>query len=353
MNQRVTIHDVAERANVSISTVHQALNGKKGVGEDTRRRIQEIAEELGYQPNLMASSLKRKARQVAVVIPNSNYYKTVWNGIRDASTSLPNMNIKWIEMPFGEDGGQVEGRTEFRNRIDEESVDGILVTGHSDVFTQEDFDAFHAKGIAVSLIGADLPGSQRLFCVQPDYTIIGQTMAELVLSHIPSYGSIALCAGNPQWAPHTRVVEGFQDYLKKNNAPNRVYIDHSWSRRPDSYASVLSMITQPDVAACCSVLSQSSVLLGQALVESGKANRVFAVGSDLSEENIAYLKEGVFNNLIQKNPYAMGYLSARNLADYLLMGRQPEPDLVMVGSEVIFHSNVSMYQDQNYRTLLR
>ena len=84
-----------------------------------------------------------------------------------------------------------------------------------------------------------------------------------------------------------------------------------------------------------------------------RTNVVFGVGSDLSKENVAFLKQGVFNNLIQKNPYAQGYLGVKNLVEYLMLGRQPEPDKLYVGSEVVFRSNLSMYLNKSYRSLLR
>lgn len=46
---RVTATEVAERAGVSISTVSKALSGRGSVRHDTRRRILEIAAELGYR----------------------------------------------------------------------------------------------------------------------------------------------------------------------------------------------------------------------------------------------------------------------------------------------------------------
>ena len=41
--KRATIRDVAEAAGVSISTVHQALNGKSGVSQATREKICHLA----------------------------------------------------------------------------------------------------------------------------------------------------------------------------------------------------------------------------------------------------------------------------------------------------------------------
>lgn len=51
------IHEVAEAAGVSISTVSYALSGKRPVGAETRRRIEEAARELGYEPNAGARML--------------------------------------------------------------------------------------------------------------------------------------------------------------------------------------------------------------------------------------------------------------------------------------------------------
>ena len=65
--KRVTIHDVAAAAGVSISTVHQALKGKNGISEATRERILEIVENLGYQPNIHAANLKWKSKHMMTV----------------------------------------------------------------------------------------------------------------------------------------------------------------------------------------------------------------------------------------------------------------------------------------------
>jgi len=54
---RVTISDIAERVGVSISAVSFALNGRKGVSEQTRARVRQVADELGWAPASAARSL--------------------------------------------------------------------------------------------------------------------------------------------------------------------------------------------------------------------------------------------------------------------------------------------------------
>jgi len=70
--KKVTISDVAQKAEVSRSTVSQYLNGRFDyMGEGTKERIQHVIEELGYQPNFVARSLKQKStKTIGVIVAN-------------------------------------------------------------------------------------------------------------------------------------------------------------------------------------------------------------------------------------------------------------------------------------------
>lgn len=61
--RRPTIDDVAERAGVSSAAVSFAMNGRPGVGEQTRQRILTAAQELGWQPSTYARGLARARAQ--------------------------------------------------------------------------------------------------------------------------------------------------------------------------------------------------------------------------------------------------------------------------------------------------
>ncbi len=56
----ITIRDVAKRLNLSITTVSRALDGYDDVAEETRRRVIEAAQEMGYMPNQAARQLRRQ-----------------------------------------------------------------------------------------------------------------------------------------------------------------------------------------------------------------------------------------------------------------------------------------------------
>ena len=59
-----TIHEVAEAAGVSISTVSYALSGKRPVSEKTRKRIEQAAQTLGYEPDAGARMLAGRRTQI-------------------------------------------------------------------------------------------------------------------------------------------------------------------------------------------------------------------------------------------------------------------------------------------------
>ncbi|MDG4830774.1 LacI family DNA-binding transcriptional regulator [Solwaraspora sp. WMMD1047] len=69
----VNLKEIAERAGVSLATVSNVVNGYRPVGEQTRRRVQQAIDELGYAPNLSARHLRRgRTGIIALAIPELN-----------------------------------------------------------------------------------------------------------------------------------------------------------------------------------------------------------------------------------------------------------------------------------------
>ncbi|MBJ6367761.1 LacI family DNA-binding transcriptional regulator [Snuella sedimenti] len=67
----VTLKQLAKELNVSISTVSKALNNSEEIGEETVKRVKELAELYNYKPNKVALSLKQnKTKTIGVIIPD-------------------------------------------------------------------------------------------------------------------------------------------------------------------------------------------------------------------------------------------------------------------------------------------
>jgi len=82
-----TIYDVAAQANVSASTVSHVINETRYVAEETRARVWEAIEALGYRPNTLARSLRRRETStIGLLVPdNSNpFFAALARAIEDA-----------------------------------------------------------------------------------------------------------------------------------------------------------------------------------------------------------------------------------------------------------------------------
>ena len=86
----VSLKTIAEKCGVSTATVSKALNDQKDISKETKRRIRELAEELGYFPNAAARSLKTNhSHNLGVLFEEEagrglqhEYFSGVLNGLK-------------------------------------------------------------------------------------------------------------------------------------------------------------------------------------------------------------------------------------------------------------------------------
>ena len=86
--KKVKLSDIAKMAGVSSITVSRALSTPEKVKPDTCEKIQKIAQELGYIPNLMAKGLKSRSNTIGVIVPtiiNPFFASAVKSIIRSAN----------------------------------------------------------------------------------------------------------------------------------------------------------------------------------------------------------------------------------------------------------------------------
>ena len=119
-----SITDVAKKAGVSISTVSNVINGTKFVGEELKNRVLEAIEELGYQPNEMAASMKRRAtNNIGVILPNIRmvFFPDVLKGIEDAAKEH-GYKLFYFSTDY-----DFEKEQEYLNLLKSSWVDGIIL----------------------------------------------------------------------------------------------------------------------------------------------------------------------------------------------------------------------------------
>ena len=356
MNKRPTIKDIAREADVSTGTVHLVLQQKKGVSEETRQRVKRIALSLGYQPNTIAASLKRKSMSIAVVLPvqssmNRFYFTYQWNAVRELIEALRDYNIEMIPAPYYDT--QVVPAELLETILEEHKPNGIICNGFVNARGAASLRKFSEADIPVVLLGADVPDSHRFCCVRSPYETVGAMFAEQLLLQTKGLdGKYVIATGSAELSSHYLVVEGFTRFMAERGMQNRILPMAAESYAVDSKEHFMRALQRETCIGCCAVSARDSVALAEALLGTGLAGKIPAIGSDVFPENVQYMRAGVFNNLINKNPYQQAYMAAQYLTDFLLQGKHPPKDIMTIGGEMVFTSNLSLYDNGFYRLLL-
>ncbi|QNE39874.1 LacI family transcriptional regulator [Hymenobacter sp. NBH84] len=84
----VNLKQLAQELNLSVSTVSRALSDSYEISATTKAKVQQLARQLGYEPNPYASSLRRqKSKTIGVVIPEvaNNFFSLAINGIEEVA----------------------------------------------------------------------------------------------------------------------------------------------------------------------------------------------------------------------------------------------------------------------------
>lgn len=90
--KKVTMMDIAIRANVSKTTVSMVINNRDAnISEETKQRILEIAKELNYIPNSVARSLStKKSQTIGIILPDitNPFFSEMARAIEDGANNL-------------------------------------------------------------------------------------------------------------------------------------------------------------------------------------------------------------------------------------------------------------------------
>ncbi|MCP4640956.1 MAG: LacI family transcriptional regulator [bacterium] len=207
--KRVTISDIAEIAGVHRSTVSLALRDDPRIPESTRERIQRVAAEIGYLPNLVARGLaSKRTHTVGLLVPKlrDDFYVTVvscqeeWLRAHNLIPLLIVTNIrKEIELPAIE---ELIGR----------GVDGLVFNYYpSDLDTRKKVQQLAEDGTPIAMFG--YPESHGVDCVSYDTIQMGYELTQ----HLTSLGHrrIAILT----WSMHNRRMEGYRKALSEADIP--------------------------------------------------------------------------------------------------------------------------------------
>ncbi|HON72849.1 MAG TPA: LacI family DNA-binding transcriptional regulator, partial [bacterium] len=151
-----TIKDVAEKAGVSVMTVSRVINNNKYVSQETREKVEQAMEELGYIPNALAHGLITKKTHVLGLIVSditNPFFTTIARGVED--TAIKN-GFNTILCNSDED---VEKEERYIELLLRKRVEGIILSP-ADCDKRRRIEQIISRKIPLVLIDRRISGLQ-------------------------------------------------------------------------------------------------------------------------------------------------------------------------------------------------
>lgn len=147
--KRTTVKDIGRLLSVSASTVSRALADHPDISAETKARVRDVAEALGYIPNFRARYLRsRHSRLVALIVPEMNMFfvPPLMSGINQVLRQND-----YSLVVFQSDDAVVQERTLVRLCLNL-SIDGVLLARSSETTELSHLDALRAADIPAVLL---------------------------------------------------------------------------------------------------------------------------------------------------------------------------------------------------------
>ena len=345
------MRDIAEHLHVSVNTVHKAITGKSGLSDELRARIQAYADEVGYRRNASASALSRRSLNALALLPSRKgegryFYEYLWRGLEREAQRVRELGISFEMVSFAGGGYEAALRHVLARVHAGERIDGVLAFSPANEVEVALVGEIADAGVAVELVMGDAPGTGRIGAVVADYRTSGELMAEQAynLLRFTPKGSVLLLSGDGGQDAHRKVAQAFCERLG-TLVPALDIIDE-----PGAHAELEDLRVRLRERLCadvpvlaCSVFAVGSEVLATELRQAGLAGTLPVIGSDVYPESAEALRDGVFTNLVYKDPMGLARTAARTLVEYLQWGTRPG-ELVQAGDvELVFRSNLKQY----------
>ncbi len=240
----VTLKEIAQSCNVSVTTVSNILNGKPKVGEETRRKVLAAMEELGYHPNYFAQGLrKQRTQNIGIIAEDLAQFTTpdIVEGIMERCEEkgyhilLQNLRLyaRWKDMWYGHPELVREVLEPVVREFTSIKVDGLIyIGGHERKIN------FFPEGVSIPVVLAYCCSDADVTSVEIDDESGGYEMVKYILSQ--GHRRIGVISGRPDNLHSVHRLLGYQRALYEAG----ILYNPSWIKYGDWEPEVAYKVTE-------------------------------------------------------------------------------------------------------------
>jgi len=323
-----TIETIAKLAGVSRGTVDRVLHNRGRVKPETIERVTSAMAELNYQPNTLGRAfyMARQNNRVGVLLAlrEPDFGRQVLEGVEDGAAYARQHGVEvLVERASPDDEAAYLAAMERLSGV--ENLRGLALRGVQGSAVAARLRDLRERGVLLVTYNEDVQPDLRDCYVGENARQGGACAAFLLRQCCAPEGSTLIVGVAPGHHSNAERIQGFTDCFRQlpggTEAPLRVV--YGQGNHDKSYRVTReSLEAFPDLTG---VFVSGAGLSGaaQAVDDLGLSGRVKVVGYDATASNIAYLKKGTVQFLIDQAPFSQGCRSVRLLVDAVFQGRKP------------------------------
>jgi len=349
--KKVTIKDIALIAGVSRGTVDRVINGRGNVSEDVAKKILKIANELGFEKNLIASTLaSNKTYKIAIVSPDPEsdvFWSQPSEGILNALELVKHYGIIAEYYNF-----DISRKDEFCMQLENAFAsrpDAILT---APTFTAESLEYLEQAvklGIPFITINTEIRHPGILCYVGQNSYNSGYLAGRLF--HLRLHSGDEIIAVNlghklSNAQHYSDKVSGLKAYFNEHQMDNNPVFWYEFDQFSDTekltefWMSIKS--AHPRMKGVFFTNSRAYRIVNLFTEEDIK--KLDIVGFDMIEPNIKLLKENKIDFIINQNPIQQGYLGIMNFVNHFILKKEISKTQYLP-LDIVLKENVDFYID--------
>jgi LacI family transcriptional regulator len=331
----VTQKEIADRLNVSRTTVARALKDNTSIKPGTREKILSLAKELGYSKNAIGSFLASKNNKsiYAFIVKsvNENYSLEIKRGLNDISDELKNYNftIQIIETDINFPEDQIK---KLKEVIKNNNPAGIILIP----LIKPKIKTIIEKNKSIKFITLDIPIDSTVFHVGGNYLKSGKMSANIISSVLRKKEKILILDTNDDKISSKQYLEGFYNTIKEKemNVIGPIYIENLLKNSDLIKNTYLSS----DIKALYS--SRYLPELVEFINRKIPNHKLLIVGNGMSSSISQLIKEEIMIATVKEKHYEQGYFSGKFMFTFLYETQPKNINEYIINSEIIFKENL-------------
>ena len=333
-----TLKDIAATAGVSIGTVDRALKNRGRVNPQVAEKIKQLAKEMDYHPNQIASGLVTRTRhyKIAVIlhITQNEFFEEILKGIQIAEKEIKDYGMSVEIYPCDDFNDKMQLRN-IENAIEEKANAIVIVPINSPLIRKKIQDLSKQNFPVVFLTNYldEIPAMASIHCDYFRSGRIGAMLLNLIsggIGHAIAFFPSTVMLGNQSRK------KGCEDYFSKESG---ITLERVIELPNDPERAKRIMTKELEAASDVNYI----LFCGDAdtaLTSMNRINRqIHAVFYDLSAAAYNALRNGQICAVIEQSPENQGYTSINILFQYFLSKKLP-PKEILMDSHIIFKESI-------------